>query len=220
MIAPFRSLLRRCAITLLVAALAVVLCYFFVDRPVAYWVHAHDTSTYVMLKWITLLPPIVQAWTPAILALLVIGRAWRPWSRGQRALAAGCIAMVLADQCRESLSYVFGRYWPETWIDDNPSLIGMGAYGFHPFHSGSAYGSFPSGHMTRTLAVMAVLWVAWPGGRVLAVLISTAMAVSLIGMNYHFVGDVIAGSAIGIIFGLSAAEISASSSGVASAPRD
>ncbi len=60
--------------------------------------------------------------------------------------------------------YVFGRDWPETWIDNNPSLIRDGAYGFHPFHGNSAYGSFPSGHTARTLAVAAVVWIAYLAG--------------------------------------------------------
>ncbi len=42
-------------------------------------------------------------------------------------LALACVSMILADQFRESLSYVFGRYWPETWIDNNPSFIQDGA---------------------------------------------------------------------------------------------
>jgi membrane-associated phospholipid phosphatase len=116
-------------------------------------------------------------------------------------LVVACISLVLADQFRVSLAYVFGRYWPETWIHNNPSLIGNGAYGFHPFHDGIVYGSFPSGHTARTLAAASVAWIAYPRGRWACVLAAVAVAVGLIGMDYHFVGDVIAGGFVGGIVG-------------------
>src|SRR5262249_45936218 len=111
------------------------------------------------------------------------------------------VSLVLADQFRETLSYGFGRYWPETWINDNPSLIRDGAYGFHPFHGGSAYGSFPSGPTARALAGPAVVWIAYPGWRGACGRASGAVAAGLLGMDYHFVGDVIAGGFVGGIVG-------------------
>ena len=204
---PYRRLLKLCAIVLAVGAILVTVCFYFIDRPVARRVHEEQTSRIDVLRWITLVPPVVQAWAPAVLAIVIVLRAFRPWSHFARALLAACVAIVLADQARESLAYLFGRYWPDTWINNNPSLIQNDAYGFHPFHSGSAYMSFPSGHMARTLAATTVLAVAWPRGRWPAIGISLLMAVSLVGMNYHFVGDCVAGSAVGIVFGLAAARV-------------
>ncbi len=195
---PFRKTL---AAVLLGAAL-VVLCYYFVDRPVAFYVHEHGFANHPLLKDLTYPPPILQAWTPVVLAALMVRRAFGPFRRWERVVVAACISMVLADQFRETMSYAFGRYWPETWIDDNPSLIRDGAYGFHPFHGGSAYGSFPSGHTARTLAVAAVVWIAYPRWRWACVLGSVAVACGLVGMDYHFVGDVIAGGFVGGIVGV------------------
>jgi membrane-associated phospholipid phosphatase len=196
-----QRLFKKTLAAVLLGAALVVLCYYFVDRRVAFFVHDHGFAADPELKWLTLPPPVLQAWTPVVLVLLLARRATGPLRRWQVALAAGCVAMILADQFRESLSWVFGRDWPETWIDDNPSLIRDGAYGFHPFHGSSAYGSFPSGHTARTLAVAAVVWIAYPRWRVACVLGSAAVATGLIGMNYHFVGDVIAGGFIGGIVG-------------------
>jgi hypothetical protein len=53
--------------------------------------------------------------------------------------------------------------------------------------------------MIRTLAIVSVVWVAYPRGRWACVL---AVATGLIGMNYHFVGDVIGGAFAGAIVGV------------------
>jgi membrane-associated phospholipid phosphatase len=179
----------------------VALGYFFVDRPVAFYVHRQQFADLHALKWLTYPPPVLQAWAPAGLAALLVRRAWGPFSRWERVLLAACVSMIMADQFRQSLAYVFGRYWPETWIQDNPSLIRDGAYGFHPFHSGSAFDSFPSGHATRTLGLAAVVWIAYARWRWACVLASVAEAVALLGLNYHFVSDVIAGGFVGSIVG-------------------
>jgi membrane-associated phospholipid phosphatase len=195
-----RLLGNTLAASLLCAAL-VLLCYLLLDRPVANFVHDQGLADYSVLKWLTYPPPIAQAWTPAVLVALMVRRVYGPFHRWEWAVLAACVGMVLADQFRESLSSVFGRYWPETWVDNNPSFIRDRAYGFHFFHGGSAYGSFPSGHTARTLAVAAVVWIVFPRWRWGCVLASAAIAVGLVGMNYHFVGDVIAGGFVGGIVG-------------------
>jgi membrane-associated phospholipid phosphatase len=103
------------------------------------------------------------------------------------------------------LKFLFGRYWPETWIDNNPSLIGNNAYGFHPFSFGSAYGSFPSGHTARLFAVLWVVQVAYPAWRWVCGLVATMVIIGLLGMDYHFVGDIIGGVILGTLVGAYAA---------------
>ena len=203
----FARLLRKSTVALLLGAALVAICYFFVDRPVAFWVHDHRFPDENLLKWLTYPPPILQAWTPVALVALMIRRAWGPFFRWERVLLTACVSLVLADQFKDTLAYIFGRYWPETWIDNNPSLIQNGAYGFHPFHGGSAYRSFPSGHAARTLAVASIVWITYPGWRWACVLASVAVAIGLVGMDYHFVGDVIAGGFIGAIVGVYATYI-------------
>jgi hypothetical protein len=172
----FRWLAWNTLAALLLCAALVLVCYWFVDRPVAFYVHDQGFADYPVLKWLTYPPPVLQTWVPAVLAALMVRRAWGPFRRWERAVAAAAVSLVLADQFRESLSYVFGRYWPESWVDHNPSLIRDGAYGFHPFHGGSAYGSFPSGHTARTLAIAAVVWIAYPRWRWAGALASVAVA--------------------------------------------
>jgi len=201
----YRQLLWKTLAALAVCALLVAVCYQFVDRPVAFFVHDHPVFDEPVLKWLTYPPPALQALAPLALAALMVRRAWGPFTRWQSALLAACLALIVADQCKESLAYVFGRYWPGTWIDNNPSLLRDGAYGFHPFHEGSAYGSFPSGHAARTAAAAAVVWVAYPAWRWVSVAATVAVCSGLLAMDYHFVGDVIGGCFVGSIVGTYAA---------------
>jgi membrane-associated phospholipid phosphatase len=136
--------------------------------------------------------------------------AWGSFQRWQKTLFVACLSLIIADDFRISLGDVFGRYWPETWTHDNPSLIGTGTYGFHPFQRGDDIGSFPSGHAARILAFATVWLIAMPRSRVVQVvtiLLGSSMLVSLVAMNYHFVGDVIAGSVLGGIIAVYAAHL-------------
>ncbi len=81
---------------------------------------------------------------------------------------------------------MFGRTWPETWIDNNPSFIRDGAYGFHWFHGGGGYKSFPSGHMAATCAVLAVLWICYPRFKPLYLLAGLAVAAGLDRRQFPF----------------------------------
>ena len=102
---------------------------------------------------------------------------------------------------KDQLKFIFGRTWPETWVQDNPSFIRDGVYGFHFMHGGGGYQSFPSGHMAATCAVISVLWVWYPRSRWLGAFAAIAVGAGLVGANYHFLSDVIAGAFVGISTG-------------------
>jgi membrane-associated phospholipid phosphatase len=204
----FAGLLRRTVYVIAACAALVVICYYFVDRPVAIFVNDHRIPRFEELQWLTEPPPLVQSWAPLLLVVLLIRRAGGPWRHWQHVLFVACISLIVADQFRQSLGDLFGRYWPETWHDNNPSLIGTGTYGFHPFQVDDDVGSFPSGHSARIVGFASVFWLAMPRSRRLCVALAVPMLVALVGMDYHFVGDVIAGSTLGAIVGTYAAALS------------
>ena len=114
-----------------------------------------------------------------------------------KVLLVACASLIVTDQFRVCLGDIFGRYWPETWSNNNPSLIGDGTYGFHPFERGDDLGSFPSGHAARILSFALVWFMSTPRIRAASAVVSLAMLLSLVLMNYHFVSDVIAGGFLG-----------------------
>jgi membrane-associated phospholipid phosphatase len=195
----YRTLLHRSLVATGSCIFAVVICYFWVDRTVAFFVYDHHINSIRLFRWLTYPPPEVQNWSALMLTVLMVRRARGPFLRWQKVLFVACISLIVADTFRISLGDVFGRYWPETWTHDNPSLIGTGTYGFHPFQRGDDVGSFPSGHACRILGFAGVWMIAMPGTRVVVMVLSVPMLVSLVAMNYHFVSDVIAGSVLGAL---------------------
>src|SRR5256714_4012238 len=138
----YRALLRRSLIATGICVLTVLICYFWIDRPVAFFVYDHHINRIEVFRWLTYPPPEVQNWSALVLTLLIIRRAWGPFLRWQKVLLVACISLIVADDFRISLGDVFGRYWPETWTHDNPSLIGTGTAGFHPFSVATTSAAF------------------------------------------------------------------------------
>jgi membrane-associated phospholipid phosphatase len=198
----FRQLFGHSMLALAACVITVLVCYFFVDRSVALFVHKHGIATIEEFRWLTEPPPMVQGWSPLVLVLLAIRRVFGPWRVWQHTLFLACVSLIVADQFRESLGDICGRNWPETWHNNNPSLIGTGAYGFHPFEVGDETGSFPSGHAARIVGFLSVFWLKMSQGRWVFALLALPMLVALIAMNYHFVSDVIAGSVLGGLIGV------------------
>jgi membrane-associated phospholipid phosphatase len=195
-----RSLLPLAAAIL--GCLAIVFCYFFVDRQVAWFVHDHRFCSEEARRW----PAMVSEWLnyPAIAAIAIVAawRLWRPGGRAQALLVAIAVGAVATNVIKTLLKGLFGRTWPDSWMGDNPSLIDNGVYGFFPCHFfDPAYGSFPSGHASVALALLSILWLSLPRWRVLFALIGIAICASLIVLNFHFVGDVLAGAMLGTFTG-------------------
>ena len=203
----YRRLLFCTLVAIALSIAAVLVCYFLVDRQVAFFVYHHHINNIRIFRWLTYPPPEVQNWSPLVLAVLMVRRAWGPFARWQKVLLVACLSLIVADDFRTALGDVFGRYWPDTWTHDNPSLIGTGTYGFHPFQRGDDIGSFPSGHAARIFGFAMVWLIAIPRSRFICVILCAPMLVSLVATNYHFVSDVIAGSVLGAIVATYAARL-------------
>jgi membrane-associated phospholipid phosphatase len=187
----------------LATVIAVAISYQWLDRPIALLMHGEfQRQGAGWWKWLSRIPnPLIPL---AIVAFVVLGlRALvsRTLPRYQAAVFVGSVSVMVTEAAKNQLKFLFGRSWPESWIGNNPSFIRDGVYGFHFMHGGGAYNSFPSGHMASTCAVLTVVWFWYPGLRWLCVVGALAVAAGLVGANYHFLSDVIAGGFLGASIG-------------------
>jgi membrane-associated phospholipid phosphatase len=190
--------LRRLAVAFVLTIAAIAAAYVWIDRPVAYFAYAQLRPYRSIFHEMQRPPELFASIAFVVFVLagyLVVLR--RPLNRPLAVLLLSGVSLGIGAIIKDQLKFVFGRTWPETWINNNPSLIRDGVSGFNFFHGGAGYASFPSGHMTATCAVISILWFAYPRWRPLYVLVIAVVAVGLMGANYHFVSDIIAGGFIG-----------------------
>jgi membrane-associated phospholipid phosphatase len=184
---------------LLLVALAVAISYLSLDRPVALFVHSllalHRRTLFEPLTHIP--DPLLPAAAIAFVGLGLYALAGRALSRLQATIVICSLSLTMAQVIKNQLKFVFGRTWPETWDANNPSFIHDHVYGFNWFQGRAGYESFPSGHMTTTCALISVLWICYPRFKTIYVLAVLAVAVGLVGADFHFLSDVIAGSFVG-----------------------
>ena len=188
-------------VSLLLTSLAVTVSFLWLDRPIAYLTH-DLVQPFNLFSRLPKIPEAIFAGAGiAGLALGLRALTGRALTRPQAVFVLCTLSLGAATVIKNQLKYVFGRTWPETWINNNPSLIRDGVYGFHPFHGGRAYESFPSGHTAVTFAVLSVLWICYPRFRLLFAAIGLGVTGGLVGANFHFLSDVIAGAFVGLSTG-------------------
>ncbi len=202
-----RAIVARRWIVFAIALLAVIpLCIWFVDQPVATLVYENLRSNRKVFDALTHIVDPFHAFASLMLlwTLLQVARG-KVLSQIEDVLLRLALSVAAAVMIKDQLKYAFGRTWPETWVQNNPSFIKDGVYGFFPFHGGQGWYSFPSGHTTVICAATAVLWMRWPRTRPLCVAVALAVVIGLIGADYHWISDICAGAALGIAVGVVAA---------------
>ena len=201
---PRNSLITVVAVTLV----ATLLCIAFVDRPFSTLMH-HVLKRHPVFIWMSdLAHPIGDI---AATVFVIIGcalLAGRKFGSVERLLLECSAAVTVADSMGTRLKHVFGRTWTETFINKNPSWIQNGIYGFWPFHGEKGWSSFPSNHTVFLVAPLTILWVRLPRFRWLWTLLATVEITGLLGANYHFISDCIAGGFLGAFAGLLVLRIS------------
>ncbi len=185
---------RWLAISAAVAA-ATLLCVLFVDKPLAlafgrlgvYRAINHNQTVHL---------PVLVAGACLTVLLGAVSIAWgKPLSRRRTcAMLAGLALLWSYSLIEFVLKPIFGRTLPM-------SLVDSGLFGFWPFQVGGDYGSFPSGHSDQASAILAVLWIQYPAWRWIYVAAFAALALALMIGEWHFLGDIIAGGAIGAAAG-------------------
>ena len=201
---PTSSSIRIWSLAVVLTTIAIVASYFWLDRPIALLVDAFQGS----LSSVPELQSVASIPNPLFLiaeiVLFVLGLAVcakRPLARWQQVSLICVISIVVGEATKDLFKWTFGRPSPAIWIAQNQAPIGTREYQFHWLNGAEPFNSFPSGHMTATAALIAVLWVCYPRARPLYVAIFLLMAAVLVASNSHFLGDVIAGGLLGSTIG-------------------
>ncbi len=195
--------LARTLIFVMLSALIITASYFLIDRQLVWFLVAHHSRHFRILKIfandITLIiGAMIFLYFIYFLVKLTINKV----SIFDRKFIIVCNAVVISLFIKDILKIIFGRFWAATFVNNNPSLINNNAYGFNWFHGGPAYSSFPSGHTSFIFAFAASMWFLFPKLRILWFLLAILVALSQIGMYYHYVSDVIAGATLGSLVGI------------------
>ena len=202
--------LRQWCIGLAITAAGVIASYLWLDQPLAFFVHRNvaDTTIFVWLQRLPVSFPLLSSLILAWCGLWTLMD--RPFSRVQSIALTCSLSFISTSLINSQLKYAFGRTWPITWIENNPSLIQNGAFGFNPFHGGLGFAAFPSGHAAAVCSVMAVLWWSYSSWRPIYVACVAAVSVGLIGANYHFLSDTLSAIFVGVSVGYVATKMSPS----------
>jgi len=188
---------------MLLTTLFVIISILWFDRPIAYFFHDTLGTWHFpggLARWFALSITLVSAFVFAILGLCAV--MGRRFTKIETTVLVSVISVLAAEPTKSKLKLVFGRTWPDNWRPTNLSLIHDGVYGFHPFHSGPAYESFPSGHVITVAAVTSVVWSFFPKLRIVCVVCTVTASAVLVILNLHFLSDVVAGAFVGISTGL------------------
>lgn len=181
-----------------------VISVIFLDRSISLFNHEHSLDQLLFLRYIT-------EGLPTIFPILIIWLIFYRFIHSDRSLLAIVSSFIVSTyfylfltltlKVKTLFKIVFGRYWPTTWINNNLSLIHDGVYGFNWFYGFNNMGSFPSGHSTFTAFCCIWLMRLFPQLEKLSFTIMVIMPICLVILNYHFLGDCLAGVGLGILCG-------------------
>ncbi len=191
------KLLKKFIFSILIFILIISICYYYLDKPIAFEMNRINFRKYSFFKWLNQISFICSFTSFVLLITLSLKAILRPLKGPQRSLFLLSSTVATSIFLKDFFKVIFGRTWPDTWFANNPSLIKDQIYGFHFWKWDYAYESFPSGHATVAFCVITFLWILAPKWRWLAVVLALFQTIPLIAFNYHFLGDVIGGAYLG-----------------------
>lgn len=186
-------------LSLLICAVAVTVAFVYFDVPVALYISGFFPRSETLTRGFASV--VLLAIEAAVVLALIILRIRRGHlSPFRETVALACLASICAYAINDgTLKYFFGV--------PNPSALVDGAR--HTFHllGGSPNSSFPSGHMVLAGSFAAVFMRMYRRSILPFSALLLLAALLLVGGEWHFVSDVLAGTFLGITAGLLAGEV-------------
>ncbi|MDR3504848.1 MAG: phosphatase PAP2 family protein [Acidocella sp.] len=161
-----------------------MLCILWLDQPIALFFSTHDSLR--PLFQASAVPSVLALPAAGLFLLWALAQKLRGISRVNPLALRVSLAILAATAAKDELKWLFGRTWPGSWLK-------YGMYSFHPLTDSPLCGGFPSGHTAYISAPLGVLWVLRPRWRPAYAALILAVMTGLVGADYHFVSDVLAG---------------------------
>jgi len=186
---------RQIGISFLLFVGVVLIVFFWVDRPVALLIAKNLPGVIASRREYA--PDLLLPLTLVISATSWAGYIWLTSKKSdspfRHIFATIGLAALLALASKTVLQRLFGRLNPVDW------LTAQHVPRFHlPPARKNSY-AFPSGHMTVFTAVLISLGRMIPSLGALWIGLWAALAIALVGCNFHFVSDIVAGAYLGIV---------------------
>ncbi|WP_186648680.1 phosphatase PAP2 family protein [Fluviispira vulneris] len=185
----------RYFVIFLVVLASIIFSFYFIDKSVVFFIEEQHINKSIVLKSLSATPNIILPILAVYVILFIFIVKKFMHNKLFQMFFCATLSVVLAAQIKDILKYLFGRYWADTWFNNNPSLLVNNVYGFQFFQKANS--SFPSGHTTVTFAFCTVCLLYYPKYKYLFIIPMITVCIGQIGMHYHFVSDVIAGGFLG-----------------------
>src|SRR5215472_6259431 len=118
--ARFSAPLQNFCIWLAITAVVTMVCYFWLDQPLALFLHRNIADRTVFV-WLHRLPVTFPLLSSLILAWCGLWTLMdRSFSRVQSVALTCSISFISTSLINHQLKYAFGRTWTNTWIENNP----------------------------------------------------------------------------------------------------
>ncbi|MBY0577630.1 MAG: phosphatase PAP2 family protein [Burkholderiales bacterium] len=186
----------------LAATILIALCVQYLDIGIATFIAEHTGAKFLFGQTVSSLPDLLF-----VIVIVASAYCWLGYfrfarrgieNRLTRSFQIAGTSLPLAYIAKDILKWVFGRTETRTWLTE-PDL-----YAFHWFQGGPHFQGFPSGHMLVFTPLFLALWDYCPRLRLPVIFAWTGLALALMITEYHFLGDVLAGSCLGILVHLGA----------------
>lgn len=179
---------RAWQLSLALVTVAVLLCYRYVDLPVAEFFQSYrGTLFYRVTNILTRLGDGHWYLVPPLLLYLFYRKRSAIVARASLFLFATTAASGILVNL---LKILFGRFRPKLYFSE-------GLYGFDWFRTGHAYNSFPSGHSTTVIGAWLAFALIAPKYRLLFLSVGALLALTRAAVTAHYMSDILAGGFLG-----------------------
>jgi len=188
------GLLRKTAISAVIASIAYLVLFIYFDRAIDLWIHNNYSNTWLphVGSYISYLADgSFIGLGIAFCFILVLISDYRLKRRWSKLLLYICICVAIAIIIGDGFKYLLGRHRPVMLFDHN-------LYGLHFFSSEWALNSTPSGHTIRAFSLLTALSMLYRRFTVFFISIALLIGASRVAVTAHYPSDVLFGAFIGI----------------------